>query len=1043
MYTHLKYCRQMALGCILFLTSFVALSQQGDATVKEYQQVFTTYPYSDPSPIPLFTSVYPYFRFDGYTDTPVQKSWKVVELENDYIRVMILPEVGGKIWTAIEKSTNQPFIYYNHAIKFRDLSMRGPYTSGGLELNYGIIGHTANCATPVDYIIQTNADGSVTCTVGVLDLITRSNWRLEVTLPKDKAYFITRTFWYNSSPVDQPYYHWLNGGFKADGNLEFIFPGTRYIGHEGEYADWPVNETNGKQISFYESNDFGGYKSYHVFGKYTDFFGGYWHDDDFGMAKYGSYDDKAGKKIWIWGLSRQGMIWEKLLTDTDGQYVEMQSGRLFNQNGFTATRTPFKHRSFAPYGTDSWTEYWYPVLRTRGFVEANEYGALNVKTENGWLKVWFSPVQSIRDKLIISDGQKVIYSKELQLQPLSTFADSIKITTTGHLKVTLGENKVVYDSDPQAYVLNRPVDAPKDFDWNSAHGLFVQGKEAMDQKMYPEAEEKLQASLNKDYNYLPALVKMAELKYRNMQYDKALELISRALSIDTHDGSANYYYGLIHARLGHIIDARDGLGIATMSSEYRSAAYTELSRLYLKERSFEKALGYAKRAVDYNRFNMDALQLQAVICRYQNDLSGEADVLNCILTFDPLNHFARFENFLLKPDDETRNQFISLIRNELPQETLMELAVWYYNAGSIPDARKVLSLSPKTPEVAYWMAFLDQGKVDCSRLDPAFSFPFRSETAAVLENLLSAQDDWLLKFHLALIYKDRNRVEECKKLFQSCGEAPDFAPFYASRAELLKGIDDAKCEADLNKALSLDKQWRYHRLMADYYINHQQYDKALLITEAFYRTQPKNFIMGMLYAKTLNLNRNYIAADKILTGINIIPYEGATDGHELYREAKLMQAAQLIQKNNSKAALKLIDQARLWPENLGVGMPYPEDIDTRLEDWMTYLCYVQQKRTADAEKLLNQIIQFEPRVENTVRNFSPSNALVTAWAYEKLNKRNEAVQWLDRQIKYFPDHKLLLWSKALFEQDKSFVLKESEKDVNVRIIEQLIMIAKP
>jgi tetratricopeptide (TPR) repeat protein len=201
--------------------------------------------------------------------------------------------------------------------------------------------------------------------------------------------------------------------------------------------------------------------------------------------------------------------------------------------------------------------------------------------------------------------------------------------------------------------------------------------------------------------------------------------------------------------------------------------------------------------------------------------------------------------------------------------------------------------------------------------------------------------------------------------------------------------------------------------------------------------------MAMLYAKTLNLNKKYEATDKILTGINIIPYEGATDGHELYREAKLMQAVQLIQKNNSKAALKLIDQARLWPENLGVGMPYPEDIDTRLEDWMTYLCYVQQKRTADAENLLNQIIKFEPRVENTVRNFSPSNAIVTAWAYEKLNRRNEAVKWLDRQIKYFPDHKLLLWSKAMFEHDKNFVLHESEKDVNARIVEQIILTTKP
>jgi hypothetical protein len=1033
--------KQLFIVCLFFSYYTAGIPQQQTASIKEYQQVFTTYPYSDPSPIPMLTSVYPYFRYDGYTDVPVQKSWKVVELENNYIRVMILPEVGGKIWTAIEKSTNQPFIYYNHTVKFRDLGLRGPYTSGGLELNYGIIGHTANCNTPVDYFTRSNEDGSVSCVVGVLDLLTRTNWRLEIRLFKDKAYFITRSFWYNSSPVEQPYYHWLNGGFKADGNLEFIYPGNRYIGHEGEYANWPINENNGKNISFYESNDFGGYKSYHVFGKYTHFFGGYWHDDDFGVARYGSHDDKAGKKIWIWGLSRQGMLWEKLLTDTDGQYVEMQSGRLFNQNSTGATKTPFKHRSFAPYATDSWTEYWYPVLHTRGFVEANEYGALNIRNENGWLKVWFSPVQAINDKLVISDGQKVVYNRTLELQPLKTFADSIKTAVSWkQLTVTLGNDKLVYKTDPQAYILNRPVDAPEDFDWNSTYGLYVQGKEAMDQKMYAFAEEKLQASLNKDHNYFPAIVKMAELKYRNMRYDQALALAKRALSIDTHDGSANYFYGLINARLGNIIDARDGFDIATLSSEFRSAAYTELSRLYLKERNFVEALNYAKRAVDYNRFNIDALQLQAVICRYQNDLSGEEEILKDILTYDPLNHFARFEKYLLKPDEETRMQFISLIRNELPQETFIELAIWYYNSGSLPDAEKVFSMSPKTPEVAYWLSYLHRNKVDCKNIDPAFSFPFRSETAAVLEQLLENQDDWLLKYHLALIYKDRNRIDECNTLLISCGDSPDFAPFYASRATLLKGIDDAQCEADLKKALALDNQWRYHKLLATYYLDNARYDKALLLTEAFYNKQPKNFIMSMLHAKTLLLNNKYGSADRILAGINIIPYEGATDGHELYREAKLMQAAQMMKKNNYKSALKFIDQARLWPENLGVGKPYPEDIDTRMEDWMNYLCLVQQKKTAEAEKLLNQIIQFEPRVDNTVRNFSPSNALVTAWAYDRLNRRNDAVQWLNRQIKEFPDYKLLVWSKAMFEHDKSFVLKESDKDVNVRIIERLILL---
>ena len=245
---------------ISLLLSGLPADAQHQASVREYEQEFPTYAFSDPSPLPLLNNVYPYFRFDGFTDKPVQKKWKVVELQNDYIRLLILPEIGGKVWAAIERSTGEPFLYYNHAVKFRDIAMRGPWTSGGLEANYGIIGHTPNCATPVDYLARTNADGSVSCFIGALDLLSRGIWRVEIHLPKDEACFNTRSYWYNTTPLEQPYYHWMNAGLKAAGDLQFIYPGNRYLGHNGEYAPWPVNTANGKDISWYKNNDFGSYK---------------------------------------------------------------------------------------------------------------------------------------------------------------------------------------------------------------------------------------------------------------------------------------------------------------------------------------------------------------------------------------------------------------------------------------------------------------------------------------------------------------------------------------------------------------------------------------------------------------------------------------------------------------------------------------------------------------------------------------------------------------------------------------------------------------
>ncbi|MBW7890079.1 MAG: DUF5107 domain-containing protein [Chitinophagaceae bacterium] len=1032
--------RKQLIFLLTFSLWFDASFGQKPSTVKEYLQSFPTYAFSDPNPMPLLSPVYPYFRYDGFTHKSQQKRWKIVELENDYIKVLITPEIGGKIWAAIEKKSNKPFIYYNQTVKFRDIAMRGPWTSGGLEPNYGIIGHTPSNATPVDYLTRTNEDGSVSCVIGVLDLLTRTNWRIEINLPKDKAYFTTRSFWYNSTPIEQPYYHWMNLGVKAKGNLEFIFPGTSYIGHNGDAHSWPVNDQNGKHINFYEQNDFGGPKSYHVFGKPADFFGAYWHDDHTGMVRYGAYDDKAGRKIWIWGLSQQGMIWEELLTDKDGQYVEIQSGRLFNQNSSASSYTPFKHIAFAPYATDTWKEYWYPVSQTHGISKANPYGALNVKYEQGYLKVYFSAAQFIREKLIVKSGDRTVYNKHLDLSPLQVFADSVQVDMNAkNIVATLGENKLVYHSDPQFESLARPVKSPENFNWNTVYGLYLQGKEYMDQKMFVSAEEKLREALVRDGNFLPAVVKMAELMYRNMRYTEALEWATRAISIDTHAGDANYFYGIINLQLGNLIDAKDGLSIAALTPEYRSAAYTGLSRLFIKQKDFYRSIEYAGKAVDYNRFNIEALMLEAVALRSVKDKTKAEDALNTILSYDPLNHFAYFEKYTWEKSEATRSNFTSLIRNELPAETFAELAIWYYNAGFSEQAKEVFSLSNKSAESAIWLAFLQNKKVNTSDIDPALVFLFRSETAMALEALLTQQQDWFLKYQLALIYKDRSRDDECRRLLRSCGDEPDYAPFYATRSLIFRDADPAQSLRDIQKAVQLDRnQWRYYKMLAEYYIEENQPADALRTVEPFFKSHSDNYILGMLYVKTLMLNKRYKEADLLLSKLNIIPFEGATEGKSLYREAKLMLALEEMKKKNYKKAQAYVTQSRLWPENLGVGKPYDDEIDSRLEDWMDYLCSNKLKKPG-GDELLDHILKFTPRIDNTIRNFIPSNALVSAWAIEKREGRDKALEWIDGQIVAYPRFRpVLQWSKHVFESGKAASLPESMKDAGSGILEALL-----
>ena len=296
----------------------------------------------------------------------------------------MFPEVGGKVWGAIDKTTGKAFVYNNGVAKFRDIAMRGPWTSGGIEFNFGIIGHAPTSSTPIDYLVKKKDDGSVSCYVFSYEWMTRTAWTVEVNLPKDKAYFTTHTTWYNQSSIDQPYYHWMNAGYPVGKNAEFCYPGDHYIGHGGELFTFPIDE-KGRNIGWYEKNNFESSKSYHVLGYYNDYYGVYWHGEDYGSIHHAGFDEKLGMKIFLWSLARDGGIWEDLLTDTDGQYIELQSGRVFNQPASNSAYTPYKHYAFAPQMTDEWTEYWYPVKGIQGVSKASRIGALHVTREAGGL----------------------------------------------------------------------------------------------------------------------------------------------------------------------------------------------------------------------------------------------------------------------------------------------------------------------------------------------------------------------------------------------------------------------------------------------------------------------------------------------------------------------------------------------------------------------------------------------------------------------------------------------------------------------------------
>lgn len=1020
---------------LLCATSLLQPLFAQQATVTETVETVKTYPFSDPDPVADPSDLfYPYFRFDGFSAKGTDRQWKVVSLENDYIKLTLFPEIGGKIWGAVDKTTGKEFIYNNHVVKFRDIAMRGPWTSGGIEFNFGIIGHAPTSSTPVDYVTRQKPDGSVSCYVSSYELVTRTLWTVEVNLPKDKAYFTTTTTWHNSSSIDQPYYQWMNAGYPAAGNVEFCYPGTNYIGHGGELHSFPLDE-QGRDISWYEKNDFGNSKSYHIVGKYNDFYGAYWHDNDFGSIHHADYDEKLGMKIFLWGLSREGGIWEDLLTDTNGQYIELQSGRMYNQPASNSSLTPYKHTAFGPQATDRWTEYWFPVKGIKGVSKASRIGALNVLREDGFLKLYFSPLQKLSTTIKLYEGEKEMNSIPLNCGVLETWKDSIplnKAVAAGRLKVVVGEDLLVYSEVPSDNITSRPKQLPADFDWSSAYGLYTQGEQWMNQKVLDKAEKFLLASLEKDPYFVPALTDLASLYYRQGRYDEALARCETALSINTYDGDVNYLYGLCNMALGNHTDAKDGFSVASYSPGVRSAAYEKLAEMYLMDRNWTKAEHYALRSKEFNQMNLSADHVLMVVYRKTNQPEKAKALIDPLLEDLPLYHAARFEQLYQgegsgHPIDDLQ----SLIRNELPFETYMELAEWYESVGCTEEALSLLSCAGNYPIALYKQAYLlhQAGNDDESRgmlqragaLSPAMVFPFRPSSLKALEWAKTVQPDWKIDYYEALIRWANQDKAKALELLENCGEA-DYAPFYLSRASLKEGESRL---ADLLKAEQIEMSWRTGFALINHYVANNQWQKAVETGKKYTKKYPSNYYIGLKYAMALCETGQYQPCISLLSRMQVLPNEGSYAGRAVYREANLYRAMEQLSHKNYKQVVKSVETSKEWPENLGVGKPYDNMIDNRLEDYLEAKAAAGQGDSRKTSALLAAVADY-----TISRSHFESGNLLSALALRESGKVQEADHMVAAWSTDFPENRVVQWCTAIYrgEKEKAVGMLQSRND---------------
>jgi Tfp pilus assembly protein PilF len=956
-----KTMRNLFLLLPIFFLSQMVTAQK--ATITEESKEILTYPFSDPNPVAILTEknkrIYPYHSFDGYSLTGQKRQWKVIKLENDYIEVYILPEVGGKVWGAIEKSTGKEFIYRNEVMKFRNISLRGPWTSGGIEFNFGTIGHTPATSAPVDYLTRENNDGSVSCIVGNMDLPSRTQWRVEIRLPKDKAYFETRAMWNNPTPLPQSYYNWMTAAAVVTDDLEFIYPGNQELGHDGEAGPWPVDR-EGRDLSKFANNAFGTDRSSHVVGEYNDFMGGYYHKSGFGFGHWALYDEMPGRKLWLWAQSRSGAIWEDLLTDNDGQYMEFQAGRMFNQySPSPALKSPITQVPFTPGLTDRWNEIWFPVKEIGGFVDVSPMGVLNVRPENGKLQIGINALAFAKAKLkVISEG-KVIYTEDKDFKPMEVYKTSVTQDVNAGYEVVVEGMDLQY-SPSKRNLISRPFVSTMPSDITTAASLYQEGMEQKENRNYKNSKVFLKKCLKKDPLYIDAMAALTEIYYRSTQYDSALFYANNALQLDTYHPAANYFAGVTYNAKGNLIDALEALGWAARSTEYRSAAYAKMAGIQLQLENKALSEHYANLALDYNRNNFNALEVLAVLYRKSGETDLADKIVETISTLDPLNHFADFERNLLHPSTENYSRFTSSISNEFPYQTYLELCLNYFELGLKNDALQVLGKAPAHPLITLWKAYL---KDDPSLLNEvtvasaAFVFPYRTETVSALTWALSKNNHWKFKYYLALNYAAIQRDADAMQLFKSCGQDPDYAPFYLTRAILERSTDEKQELMDLQTAQKLaPDDWHTINKLIEYYETHENNQMALTISTAAYKKHRDNFTLGLQYAIALLDNGQYTGSIKALEGMHILPFEGASQGKVVFEQACLFLAMDLISNKRYGEAIKQIEKSKEWPENLGVGKPY--NVDTRIQDYLEIFCLEKLNRSNDAASLSKSIIDY-------------------------------------------------------------------------------------
>lgn len=915
-----------------------------------------TYPVGAPNRNPMFLekrvyqgssgAVYPHPVIESVGDEKANRTYTGVWLENRYLRILLLPELGGRVQMAYNKVNGHHFVYYNRVIKPALVGLTGPWISGGIEFNWPQH-HRPSTFQPVEYTIEEHADGSKTVWFNEIERMFRTKGLAGFRLYPDRAYLEIDVRLFNRTPLPQTFLWWANPAVHVDDNYQSIFPPDVYaVMDHGKRAvsTFPIATGVYYKIDYAPGTDISRYKnipvptSYMAYHSDFDFLGYYDHGRQAGMLHVANHHLVPGKKQWTWGNGDFGRAWDRQLTDEDGPYIELMCGAFTDNQPDFSWLMPGEEKRF--------TQVFMPFTAIGGVKNASVDVALNLEIEERVARfgVYCTSPRTVR--VVLTAAESTIYDQLHHLSPEQALTTAVKLPArvppqAVRLAVFEGEKLLLAFSPLPETAVEPPspaTPAPPPAEVATNEELFLHGLH-LEQYRHAtyEPEAYFEEALRRDPLDSRCHNALGRLLLRRGKFSEAEQCFRQAIASLTrrnpnpYDGEPFYNLGLALRFQERFDAAYDAFYKAVWNAAWQDAAYFELARIDSRSGRTAEALAHVEAALARNGRHHAARHLHvALLRRLERDDEARA-ALKAGLALDPMNYGLHYERFLLDGDDGFR----ALLQNKV--YNYIEVALDYAHAGLFGEAAQLLLATPPTdPMVFYYLGWVHLQAGDAAgaaeafaraaKMAPDFCFPNEVECVPALQAASAHHPaDARAPYYLGNFWYAHRRYNEAIDCWErSVALDPTFATVQRNLgiAYVNKRGDLARGRACYAAAFALDPHDARILFEAD------QLDKKLDVAPAqrlAHLAAHADLVaqrddLTVEYVTLLNLLGNHAEALERLLARTFHPWEGGegkTTGQYVIALVGLAKAR--LDAGDPAAAIELLERARIYPPNLGEG----------------------------------------------------------------------------------------------------------------------------